>query len=67
MRFCQKHSIHLISDEVYAKSVFVNAEYPDATTFTSVLAISKTGITDEELVHVLFVPPSPFPVLVKIL
>jgi aspartate/methionine/tyrosine aminotransferase len=53
MRFCQKYRIHLISDEIYAMSIFTNTEVPDALPFTSVLSISKEGIIDEELVHVL--------------
>src|SRR5947209_11602562 len=42
MRLCQKHRIHLISDEIYALSIWHNPEYPNATTFTSVLAIDTT-------------------------
>jgi aspartate/methionine/tyrosine aminotransferase len=52
MRLCQKHRIHLISDEIYALSTWHNPEYPDATTFTSVLAIDTKDIIAPELVHV---------------
>jgi aspartate/methionine/tyrosine aminotransferase len=54
MRVCQKHRIHLISDEIYALSVWHNPEYPDATTFTSALSIDTTNIISPELVHVLW-------------
>ena len=54
MKFCQRHMIHLISDEIYALSVWQNPEVPDAVTFESVLSIDTTGIIDLELVHVLW-------------
>ncbi|RSL63268.1 hypothetical protein CEP54_005267 [Fusarium duplospermum] len=52
MKFCQKHSLHLISDEIYALSVWKNPEFPDAPEFTSVLAINPNGIIDRNLIHV---------------
>lgn len=54
MKFCQRHKIHLISDEIYALSVWKNPEAPDAVTFESVLSIDTTGIIDPGLVHVLW-------------
>ena len=54
MRFCQKYRIHLISDEIYALSVWHNAEQPDAPRFTSVLSIDTTDIIDPGLVHVIW-------------
>ncbi|CAD6593006.1 MAG: hypothetical protein ASARMPREDX12_006652 [Alectoria sarmentosa] len=54
MKFCQKHMIHLISDEIYALSVWQNPEVPEAVTFESVLSIDTTGIIDPGLVHVLW-------------
>jgi aspartate/methionine/tyrosine aminotransferase len=54
MRVCQRHAIHLISDEIYALSVWHNPEYPDAATFTSVLSIDTTNTISPELVHVLW-------------
>ncbi|CAF9940925.1 hypothetical protein IMSHALPRED_002227 [Imshaugia aleurites] len=54
MKFCQRHQIHLISDEIYAISVWQNAEAPDAITFDSVLSIDTTGIIDPGLVHALW-------------
>lgn len=52
MRFCDQHKIHLISDEIYALSVY----NPDAnhTAFCSVLSINPSGIIDPNLVHVLY-------------
>jgi len=52
MRLCQKHRIHLISDEIYALSTWHNPEYPNAATFTSVLAIDTKDVIAPELVHV---------------
>lgn len=54
MKFCQKYQIHLISDEIYALSVFENPEAPDAPGFVSALSIDMTGIIDPHLVHVLW-------------
>ncbi|KZF20923.1 PLP-dependent transferase [Xylona heveae TC161] len=52
MRFCQKYRLHLISDEIYALSIWENAEAPEAVGFTSVLSIDTTGIIDRNLIHV---------------
>ncbi|RSL88887.1 hypothetical protein CEP51_001499 [Fusarium floridanum] len=52
MKFCQKHHVHLISDEIYALSVWKNPEFPDAPEFTSVLAINPDGVIDRNLIHV---------------
>ncbi|KAF5554097.1 1-aminocyclopropane-1-carboxylate synthase [Fusarium phyllophilum] len=54
MQFCQKHNLHLISDEVYALSVWKNPEAPNAPGFTSALAIDPTGLIDRDLLHVLW-------------
>lgn len=54
MRFCQKHGLHLISDEIYALSVWDNPDAPDAPGFTSVLSIKNDGLIDPSLVHVLW-------------
>ena len=54
MKLCQRHKIHLISDEIYALSVWQNPEVPDAATFKSVLSIDTTGVIDPRLVHVLW-------------
>ncbi|KAJ5115968.1 hypothetical protein N7456_000316 [Penicillium angulare] len=56
MRFCQKYQIHLISDEIYALSVWKNTvdEYPPPVKFESALSIDLKGIIDPRLVHVLW-------------
>ncbi len=52
MQLCSKHGIHLISDEIYAQSVYiVDSSHPP---FTSVLSIDPTGIIDPNLVHVMY-------------
>jgi aspartate/methionine/tyrosine aminotransferase len=52
MRFCNKYGIHLISDEIYAFSVYrTDALLPG---FTSVLSIDYTGVIEKHLVHVLY-------------
>jgi 1-aminocyclopropane-1-carboxylate synthase len=52
MRFCSKHSIHLISDEIYALSVYHTDNIHPS--FTSVLSIDPSGIIDRNFVHVLY-------------
>ncbi|KAJ4366787.1 hypothetical protein N0V83_007312 [Neocucurbitaria cava] len=52
MHFCARHTIHLISDEIYACSFFPNASFPSAPPFTSLLSIDPTGIIDASLIHV---------------
>ncbi|KAF4344539.1 1-aminocyclopropane-1-carboxylate synthase [Fusarium beomiforme] len=54
MKFCQKHNLHLISDEVYALTVWKNPYAPDAPGFTSVLSINPDGLIDRNLTHVLW-------------
>ncbi|KAF1933589.1 PLP-dependent transferase [Didymella exigua CBS 183.55] len=54
MRFCQRRGLHLISDEIYALSVFENPDAPDATCFTSALSISPTDVINPDLVHVIY-------------
>ncbi|OBT81264.1 hypothetical protein VE02_10152 [Pseudogymnoascus sp. 03VT05] len=51
MRFCAQHHLHLISDEVYALTVFETAD-PSSVPFTSVLEIDTTGILDPRFLHV---------------
>ncbi|KAH6963326.1 pyridoxal phosphate-dependent transferase [Fusarium avenaceum] len=54
MRFCEKHGLHLISDEVYALSVWKNPEVPHAPGFTSILAMNPDNIIDRNLIHVIW-------------
>ncbi|USP76863.1 1-aminocyclopropane-1-carboxylate synthase [Curvularia clavata] len=48
LALCQKYRIHLLSDEVYALSVW------HAPSFTSILSLDLDGIIDPSLVHVLW-------------
>lgn len=56
MRLCQKYQVHLISDEIYALSIFENTvdDHPAPVKFESALSIDLTGIIDPGLVHVLW-------------
>ena len=56
MRLCQKYRIHLVSDEIYAFSVWKNRHdtSPPPIDFVSVLSIPLDGIIDPALVHVLW-------------
>lgn len=56
MRLCQKYQIHLISDEIYALSVWENKidHHPPPVKFESALSIDLTDIIDPRLVHVLW-------------
>ncbi|KAI4096429.1 MAG: hypothetical protein LQ344_000937 [Seirophora lacunosa] len=53
MRFCQRHGIHFISDEIYAMSIYRTPTNASATPFSSVLAIDTSNLIDANLVHVL--------------
>lgn len=52
LRFCEKYGIHMISDEIYAHSVYRVGEA--RVGFTSVLSINLHGIIDDGLVHVMY-------------
>ena len=52
MKLYQRYKIHLISDEIYALSVWENSEHPNAVKFTSVLSIDLKNTIDPDLVHV---------------
>ncbi|KAH7161338.1 pyridoxal phosphate-dependent transferase [Dactylonectria macrodidyma] len=53
MQFCQAHHLHLLSDEIYACSVFPTDD-TRAVPFTSALSIDAAGIIDSELLHVTY-------------
>lgn len=53
MRFCQEHDLHLISDEIYALSVFKTLNNADAVGFHSALSIDPTGLIDPNRLHIL--------------
>ncbi|CEJ93789.1 hypothetical protein VHEMI09358 [[Torrubiella] hemipterigena] len=56
MKLCQRRKLHLISDEIYACSIWDNVvdTEPAPEPFVSVLAIDPTDIIDPERVHVLW-------------
>lgn len=57
LHLCQKHNIHLISDEIYALTVWENTidgKSPAPVPFESILSIDLTSIIDPSLVHVLW-------------
>jgi hypothetical protein len=51
MRLCGKWDLHLLVGEIYALSVFENAEMEDAVPFTSVLSLSAEGLMDPRKIH----------------
>lgn len=53
MRFCQRHKIHLIADEIYALSVYDIGD-PHAVPFTSVISFDSQDYIDQNLLHVLY-------------
>ncbi|BFZ63142.1 hypothetical protein YB2330_004262 [Saitoella coloradoensis] len=52
MRLCQEYDLHLVSDEIYALSVFPTKENPNPTPFTSVLSIDPNGLISPWRMHV---------------
>ncbi|KAH8805247.1 pyridoxal phosphate-dependent transferase [Xylogone sp. PMI_703] len=58
--FCGKHSLHMLCDEIYAQSVFENPSAPQATPFTSILALDLEDRIDPNLVQVLYGPSKDF-------
>ncbi|KAF2155520.1 putative aspartate aminotransferase [Myriangium duriaei CBS 260.36] len=56
LKLCQTYQIHLISDEIYALSVWRTGEGSPSPLcgFTSVLALNTSGIIDPSLVHVIW-------------
>ncbi|KAM0276829.1 hypothetical protein ACHAQH_006364 [Verticillium albo-atrum] len=52
MRFCEKYSLHLICDEVYAGSTWDNPDFPDAPDFTSILSLDPTSLIDPSRIHI---------------
>ena len=56
MRLCEKYKIHLISDEIYALSVWTNTidKDPAPVAFESALSIDPKGIIDPSRVHVVW-------------
>ncbi|KAF3037908.1 hypothetical protein E8E12_000245 [Didymella heteroderae] len=59
LRLCSKYNIHLISDEIYALTVWVNtidspAPTRPAVPFSSILSLDVASLIDPSLVHVLW-------------
>ena len=55
LKFCQQHELHLISDEVFALSVFACQDLADPSTFVSALSLRSTLLgCDLERVHVIW-------------
>lgn len=54
MRFCSRHRIHLISDEIYALSVFTTSIQTTPAPFISLLSIEPAGIISQDLIHVTY-------------
>lgn len=52
MKFCEKNDIHMISDEIYALSVYDTG--CDLPTFTSSMSIDQTGLIDKDRLHILY-------------
>ncbi|PYI11560.1 aspartate aminotransferase [Aspergillus sclerotiicarbonarius CBS 121057] len=53
LKFCDKHQLHIISDEVYASCVFDSGD-PGAVPFTSTLSLSTPELINPDLVHLLY-------------
>lgn len=55
VKFCQRHGIHYISDEVYALSVFHNADSASGPSFVSALSLDLQAIgCAPEYVHTIW-------------
>lgn len=55
LKFCEKHDLHFISDEIYALSVFQNPEVKDNHNFVSALSIDLKSIgVSPSRVHVVW-------------
>ncbi|USW55235.1 Putative aminotransferase, class I/classII, pyridoxal phosphate-dependent transferase, major [Septoria linicola] len=53
-RFCSKHNIHLLSDEVYAQTWFPSKDVPHPPSFVSVLSLDLQNYINPALVHVIY-------------
>ncbi|KAK6529516.1 hypothetical protein TWF281_008687 [Arthrobotrys megalospora] len=54
MKFCEKHDIHMIADEVYAMSIFKTNSNQNAVGFHSALSVEIANIVDPRRIHVLY-------------
>ncbi|ORY25180.1 pyridoxal phosphate-dependent transferase [Naematelia encephala] len=57
-KFCEEKDLHLVSDEIYAMSVYPNTSFPDAVPFTSMMSLDvekELGIRfDKARLHVVY-------------
>ncbi|KAF2018114.1 PLP-dependent transferase [Aaosphaeria arxii CBS 175.79] len=54
MSFCHSNNLHLISDEIYAFSVFPNPNLENSNSFTSVLSLTALHMIDPRFLHVIY-------------
>ena len=55
LQFCQRHSIHFISDEIYALTSYKNTDIPTPVPFVSVLSLDVVALgVDRSRVHVIW-------------
>lgn len=54
MKLCARNDLHLVSDEIYAMSVWKNPNLPDAAEFKSVLSMNTKGLIDSSMIHVVW-------------
>jgi len=48
MKFCNRHGLHLLSDEIYVLSVWENPELSVAPTFKSVLSMDMGNVNGSQ-------------------
>ena len=54
MKLCAKYNLHLISDEIYALSIFNVPGKEQPPPFTSLLSIDPTELISTNYIHVLY-------------
>ncbi|KAJ2916902.1 hypothetical protein MD484_g3514, partial [Candolleomyces efflorescens] len=54
-RFCEKHNLHLISDEIYALSTFSSQDVPNPEPFRSIISLDMDSLgVKESRVHMIY-------------
>ncbi|TFK23348.1 PLP-dependent transferase [Coprinopsis marcescibilis] len=54
-QFCERHNLHLISDEIYALSTFASDDLPNAVPFTSVLSLDLESLNvNPQRIHMVY-------------
>lgn len=53
-RFCGRHRLHLISDEIFAQSVYQTPNVTDPVPFNSILSLDLAECIDRQFVHVAY-------------